>query len=160
MEPIDPPPESHLILDPAYSSDWTPVSFMDEIEYVCLDYEIVDPLSGEQIGIIPRYFSHEALANRVKVQCAPTGRLTAPDPWPFCVTTNDCNDPPLYFGVNMEVNNVGTLLPVEVRYSCGPYKAFVDQESKTFYDELLKTCQWDSSYFPQHIDPCKRKHTK
>ena len=135
---IDPPlPEGHNL-----KSDFdgvNPYEFYSYATYTC------------ESGF---FFEQNRSMTSFEVQCWSGGRWRAPNPWPKCVTTVECEEP-------RPKPNAGTRkwfgeleYEAKAEYTCGPYARFFNGATNETYEKATLQCSWNKTWSPKSLDNC------
>ncbi|XP_059082778.1 uncharacterized protein LOC131880226 [Tigriopus californicus] len=93
-----------------------------------------------------------------EAECLPNGSFNVPVPFPACVTTVDCGNPPEKTKGGTRIWNGETVFGTEVRYTCGKHAKFVNRQTNELYQEAKISCQWNKTWSPTRLDPCIWSH--
>ena len=151
---------------------WAPETPPDDCEWVaCIDPPLPEGhnLKNDFDGVHPYefytnatytcekegyFFEQDRNMESFQVQCWGGGRWREPNPWPKCVTTVECGDPP---GVPKagsrkwdEKLNYGTT----AEYECGPYATFANDVGNVTYKTATIECLWNKTWSPAALDNC------
>ena len=117
----------------------TPYEFYSYAKYTCKE------------GL---FFEQNRTMTSFEVQCWSGGRWRVPNPWPKCVSTVECNEPPPKpkSGTRKWLGDLE--YEAKAEYTCGPYAKFFNTANNETYEKATLLCSWDKKWSPSELDEC------